>query len=71
MSWGIHIDGVLSGSCCIGYCSHCLHIQDNGSDQPGSLSIVTSGILGDESFLKDSLSRLTEMAWVGGGGNLW
>ena len=69
--WGIHIDGILSSSCCIGCYSHYLHIWDDGSNQPGSLSIETSGILEDESFLKDSLSGLTETAWVGGSGNLW
>ena len=70
MCWGVHIDRVLPGSCCIGCCGHCFHIQDNGSDQPGSLGIETPGILGDESSLKDSLSGVLEIAWVGGGGNL-
>ena len=71
MSWGIHIDGVLSGSCCIGCCSHCLHIQNDGSDQLGSLSVETPGVLGDESLLKDSLFGSTETVWIGEGGNLW
>ena len=70
-SWGIHIDGVFSGSCYIGCCSHCLHIQDDGFDQFGSSSIEASGILGDKSSLEDSLFGLMEMEWVGGGGDLW
>ena len=69
--WGVHINWILPDSCCIGHCSHYFCIRDNGSDQPGSLSVETLGVLEDESSLKDSLLETSEMAWVKGGGNLW
>ena len=71
MCQGIYIDGVFSGSCHIGCSSHCLCVCNDHSDHPGSLSIETPGILGDESPLKDSLLGMSKMVWVGGGGNLW
>ena len=69
--WGVYIDRVLSGSYCVGCSSHCLYICDDCSDHPGSLSIKTPGILGDESSLKDCLSGPTKTVWVRGDGNLW
>ena len=69
-SWSIYIDWILSDSCCIGYCSYRFCIRDNGSDQPGPLSIETLGVLGDESSLKDDLLGMTEVTWVGRGGDL-
>ena len=71
MSWGVHVNWILSDSCSIGCCSHCFCIKDDSSNQPSSLDMETPGILGDESFLEDSLPGMTEASWVEGGGNLW
>ena len=70
MCWGIYINRVLSGSCHIGCSSHCLCICDDCSDHPSPLGIETSGILGDESSLKDCLPGSMKMAWIRGDSNL-
>ena len=67
----IYINRVLSGSCCIGCSSHCLCICDDYSNHPGFLGIETSGVLEDESSLKDCLSRPTKTVCIRGGSNLW
>ena len=71
MCWGIYINGIFPGPCCIGCSSHCLCVHNDRSDHPGFLGVETPSILGDESPLKDRLSGLTKMAWVRGGGDLW
>ena len=62
MCQGVYINGVFLGSCRIGYSSHYLCICNDHSDHPGSLSIETPGILGDESSLEDCLPGLSKVA---------